>query len=191
MDNKDFLEQFSTAEQETFHQLEQIVDEAIKSKQLLSQKLYIKSNKPMALGDRVSDKIADFGGSWTFIISFLAILVGWIIVNTLILVQRPFDPYPFILLNLVLSCIAAIQAPVIMMSQNRKEDKDRQRSEDDYLINLKTELEVRTLNEKLDLLINDQIRNITEVHKKQIEILTDLQNRLVALEIHKSTENNT
>lgn len=105
------------------------------------------------LGQRLADRIAEFGGSWTFILSFLGFIVVWMVINLIQLLSAPFDPYPFILLNLVLSCLAALQAPVIMMSQNRQEAKDRLRSEHDYHINLKAEREVREIHEKLDYLI--------------------------------------
>lgn len=105
---------------------------------------------PLTFGERLADKVADFGGSWTFIIIFALIIFGWIVLNSFILYKQPFDPYPYILLNLMLSCLAALQAPVIMMSQNRQETKDRQRAQNDYLVNLKAEIEVRTLNEKLE-----------------------------------------
>jgi len=108
---------------------------------------------PSSFGDRMADKIADFGGSWTFILSFLGFLLVWILFNIFWLSNKGFDPYPFILLNLLLSCIAALQAPVIMMSQNRQEEKDRERAKEDLLINQKAEEEIRFLHEKLDLLI--------------------------------------
>ena len=104
-------------------------------------------------GQRVADNVAAFGGSWTFIISFFVFLLGWISVNVFVLLDKGFDPYPFILLNLILSCVAALQAPIIMMSQNRQEEKDRQRAKKDYEINLKSEAEIRALNDKLDQLL--------------------------------------
>ncbi|WP_370637870.1 DUF1003 domain-containing protein [Flavobacterium wongokense] len=104
-------------------------------------------------GERVADKVADFGGSWTFIISFLIFIVIWIGVNVFIYVNKEFDPYPFILLNLILSCVASLQAPIIMMSQNRQEDKDRERAKKDFEINLKSEMEICEINRKLDMLI--------------------------------------
>lgn len=116
----------------------------------------------LSFGDKISDKMADIAGSWTFIISFCAALFFWIILNVTLLF-RPFDPYPFILLNLVLSCIAALQAPVIMMSQNRQEQKDRIRSENDYKVNLKSELIIEDLHAKLDKLINNQEQIILRV----------------------------
>ncbi|MDP2386968.1 MAG: DUF1003 domain-containing protein [Bacteroidota bacterium] len=102
-------------------------------------------------GQKMADRIAHFVGSWKFIIVFVIVCVGWMCIN--IMALKAFDPYPFILLNLVLSCIAALQAPLIMMSQNRKEDKDRKRSENDYKIDLKAELEIQQLHEKMDILL--------------------------------------
>ena len=117
------------------------------------------------LGQRVADKVASFGGSWTFIISFVFFLILWICVNAFILLHRAYDPYPFILLNLILSCIAALQAPVIMMSQNRQEEIDRKRAKNDYMINLKSELEIRMLHEKIDHLILHQEQSLLEIQK--------------------------
>jgi uncharacterized membrane protein len=110
----------------------------------------------LTYGQRLADRVAEFGGSWGFIIGFGVILVGWIAVNTMALLRQPFDPYPYILLNLVLSCLAAVQAPVIMMSQNRQEAKDRLHAEHDYQVNLKAELEIRQLHWKLDQLLTHQ-----------------------------------
>ncbi|WP_291274620.1 DUF1003 domain-containing protein [Flavobacterium sp.] len=129
-------------------------------------------------GQIVADKVADFGGSWTFIISFMFFLFGWIIVNVVVLVDKGFDPYPFILLNLILSCIAALQAPVIMMSQNRQEEKDRERSKKDFMINLKSELEIRMLHEKLDHLIMHQQQELIEIQKIQIDMMNDILERI-------------
>ncbi|RFS13767.1 DUF1003 domain-containing protein [Emticicia sp. C21] len=117
------------------------------------KKELFEDNKPLSFGDRMADKIADFGGSWTFILSFMGFLLIWISFNIYWLSNKGFDPYPFILLNLILSCIAALQAPVIMMSQNRQEEKDRERAKEDLKINQKAEEEIRSLHKKLDLLI--------------------------------------
>lgn len=129
-------------------------------------------------GQVIADKVADFGGSWTFIISFLVFISIWIGANIFILLNKGFDPYPFILLNLILSCIAALQAPVIMMSQNRQEEKDRDRAKKDYMINLKSELEIRMLDEKLDHLIMHQQQELIEVQKVQIEMMNDILERI-------------
>ena len=111
------------------------------------------SQQQSTFGERTADKIAEFGGSWTFIISFGIFIAVWIGANVWLLLNKGFDPYPFILLNLILSCLAALQAPVIMMSQNRQEQKDRERAKSDYQINLRAELEIRLLHEKLDYVI--------------------------------------
>lgn len=124
-------------------------------------KISDEKNDTLSLGQRLSDKIADFGGSWTFITIFMVILISWMIINAVFLKSKAFDPYPFILLNLVLSCIAALQAPIIMMSQNRQEEKDRERAKKDYQINLRAELEIRLLHQKLDE-INDKLRILSK-----------------------------
>ncbi len=131
-------------------------------------------NEKESLGARMADKVAEFGGSWTFIIIFSTILFIWIVLNTVFLHDKGFDPYPFILLNLLLSCIAAVQAPIIMMSQNRQESKDRLRAKKDYMVNLKSEIEIRALHEKLDHLIVHQQQELLEFQKIQIEMLNDV-----------------
>jgi len=129
-------------------------------------------------GQVIADKVADFGGSWTFIISFFIFILIWIGSNVYLLLNKGFDPYPFILLNLILSCLAALQAPVIMMSQNRQEEKDRERAKKDYMINLKSELEIRMLDEKLDHLIMHQQQELIEIQKVQIEMMNDILERI-------------
>ena len=155
--------------------LEQEVLQSIKEQELLSSNMDEVEEPTMPFGDRIADKVAAFGGSWKFIITFFVILFGWIIINSFFLLQAsPFDPYPFILLNLILSCIAAIQAPIIMMSQNRQESKDRKRAEHDYKVNLKAELEVRLLHEKMDYLLTKQWQRLMELQKMQMEMLDKL-----------------
>jgi uncharacterized membrane protein len=129
-------------------------------------------------GQLVADKVADFGASWKFIILFGMFIVLWILANIYILYNKGFDSYPFILLNLILSCLAALQAPVIMMSQNRQEEKDRERARKDYMINLKSELEIRMLHEKLDHLIRHQQEELIEIQKIQIEMMNDILSRI-------------
>jgi len=131
-------------------------------------------HQELKLGQRVADKVANFGGSWTFIISFAVFLGVWIAVNVTFLANQGFDPYPFILLNLILSCLAALQAPIIMMSQNRQEEKDRERAQKDYMVNLKAELEIRMLHEKIDHLIMHQQQELLELQKIQIEMMNDI-----------------
>jgi uncharacterized membrane protein len=129
-------------------------------------------------GQIIADKVASFGGSWTFIISFFVFITIWIISNVIVFTNKEFDPYPFILLNLILSCIAALQAPVIMMSQNRQEEKDRERAKKDYMINLKSELEIRMLDDKIDHLVMHQQQELIEIQKVQIEMMNDILNRI-------------
>lgn len=129
-------------------------------------------------GQKVADNVAAFGGSWKFIILFGVFILLWILANIYILMNKGFDPYPFILLNLILSCLAALQAPVIMMSQNRQEEKDRERAKKDYMINLKSELEIRMLHEKLDHLIMHQQEELIEIQKVQIEMMNDILTRI-------------
>ena len=131
-----------------------------------------------SFGQKIADHVANFGGSWTFIISFLLFIMIWIGSNVYILVNKGFDPYPFILLNLILSCIAALQAPVIMMSQNRQEEKDRNRAKKDYMINLKSELEIRMIHDKIDHLIMHQQQELIEIQKVQIEMMNDILNQI-------------
>ncbi len=128
----------------------------------------------ITFGQKLADKVAEFGGSWGFIIFFMSFLVVWILLNVFWLSNHGFDPYPFILLNLILSCIAAIQAPVIMMSQNRQEEKDRERAKKDYKINLKSELEIRELHEKIDHLIIHYQQDLLEIQKTQIDLLENI-----------------
>ena len=157
--------------------LEDAVINSIKQNDIMTFNTRI-TNEPMKVGDRISDKVASFGGSWKFIIIFFIILFVWILINSLYFLSGPFDPYPFILMNLILSCLAAIQAPIIMMSQNRQEMKDRIRSENDYKINLKSEIEIRTLHEKVDHLLLDQWSKMMRIQEIQIEILEEIRNKI-------------
>jgi uncharacterized membrane protein len=154
--------------------LEAEVVRSLTEHDLLSRDINTDFEEQLTLGQRMADRVAEFGGSWNFIICFAAVMLIWIVINTVILIWRPFDPYPFILLNLVLSCLAAIQAPVIMMSQNRQEAKDRLRGEQDYRVNLKAELEIRHLNEKLDHLIVHQWERLLKIQQIQMELMEQL-----------------
>ncbi|HET7817902.1 MAG TPA: DUF1003 domain-containing protein [Bacteroidia bacterium] len=175
---KNYLNVLLDQEDIQIRKLNEIVAEAIREERLIVEKLANQADEDVKTGQRIADKVASFGGSWRFIISFIIILVAWIIVNTVVLLEKPFDPYPFILLNLILSCIAALQAPVIMMSQNRKEQKDRKRSENDYLINLKAEIEIRNLHSKLDMLIAEEMKNLFTVQRLQMEELEKIKSTL-------------
>ncbi len=155
--------------------LEREVIESLRQHDILAENLNSTVDQKATLGQRLADKVASFGGSWTFILCFAGVLVIWIIFNSVsFLKESPFDPYPYILLNLVLSCLAAIQAPVIMMSQNRQEAKDRLRSENDYRVNLKAELEIRHLHSKLDLLLTHQWQRLLEIQQVQTDLLEEL-----------------
>lgn len=170
----------SIIEEETgkLKDLDKEVIDSIKENDIISENINISSNEKLRVGDRVADKVASFGGSWSFIIIFFIILLGWVMLNTVFLIKKPFDPYPFILMNLILSCLAAVQAPIIMMSQNRQEMKDRMRSENDYKVNLKSEIEIRTLHEKVDHLLLDQWSRMMKIQEMQIEMLEEIRKRV-------------
>jgi uncharacterized membrane protein len=169
-----YLENMLTSELGELSELEKEVIQSISQHELLSSNIETELAENLTFGERVSDKIASFGGSWTFILIFFSFLFLWMAINVYFVATRPFDPYPFILLNLILSCLAAIQAPIIMMSQNRKEAKDRQRSEYDYQVNLKAELEIRLLHEKIDHLIINQNQRLIEIQQIQVDLLEDI-----------------
>ncbi|MEI8113024.1 MAG: DUF1003 domain-containing protein [Bacteroidia bacterium] len=173
-----YIESFLTKQIGTLTQLEKTVLVSLKDKSTLSDKLDGDEKLANTFGQRIADKVAAFGGSWTFIISFGVFLLIWICINIYWLGNKGFDPYPFILLNLILSSLAALQAPVIMMSQNRQEEKDRERGKMDYMINLKSELEIRMLHEKIDHLIINEQQEVIEIHKVQIEMLNDILKRI-------------
>ena len=154
--------------------LDQEVIESLQQHEILSNDLSKQFERKLTFGERLSDHIAEFGGSWKFLITFGAVLVIWIAINGVLLVTHAFDPYPFILLNLILSCLAAVQAPVIMMSQNRAEARDRLRAENDYKVNLKAELEIRHLHEKIDHLLRRQYNRLFEIQQIQIELLEEI-----------------
>ena len=157
--------------------IEQTVVDALSDNATLSDKLDDEIQE-FTFGQKVADKVASFGGSWTFIISFMFFLVAWIALNVFMLANKGFDPYPFILLNLILSCVAALQAPVIMMSQNRTEERDRDRAKKDYMINLKSELEIRMLHEKIDHLLLHQEQSMIEIQKVQMDMMEDILSKI-------------
>jgi len=168
-----YISEFLLKEVSELTDLEKTVVQSVKDKSILISQVEEKETQN-TYGQKIADKVAEFGGSWTFIISFLTFLVVWICVNVFFFLNQGFDPYPFILLNLILSCVAALQAPVIMMSQNRQEEKDRERSKNDYMINLKSELEIRMLHEKIDHLIMHQEEALLEMQKVQIDMMSDI-----------------
>ncbi len=172
------IEKMLNSEAEQLKRLQSIVKKAIEEESLIVENLLHQPTEVLTTGQSISDKVARFGGSWNFIIAFGVILFLWILYNSVAPEKAIFDPFPFILMNLILSCIAALQAPVIMMSQNRQEEKDRKRSENDYLINLKAELEIRSLNQKLDILLEEQIKVLFESQAKQLEILKEINSKV-------------
>jgi len=172
------IQKLFAIENEHMRKLHQIVSDSIKEEELIVTNLLNPPQETLTRGQLISDKVARFGGSWMFIISFTIMLMIWILFNTLVPDKEKFDPYPFILMNLVLSTIAALQAPIIIMSQNRKEEKDRKRAENDYLINLKAELELRSLHQKIDLLLQEQVKTIYDIQLKQMEILKSISKNL-------------
>ena len=161
--------------------LEEDVLKTLQNQETLSAKINTESeSSKFTLGQRLADKIASFGGSWKFIIMFGVFILIWIFSNIVFLINKGFDPYPFILLNLILSCLAALQAPVIMMSQNRQEEKDRDRAKQDYMVNLKSELEIRMLHEKIDHLIIHQQQELLNIQQVQVEMMKDIMKQLSA-----------
>jgi uncharacterized membrane protein len=171
---KDYIKEVLEDEIGELSALDQEVIESLEQHEILSSDISKQFERKLTFGERLSDHIAEFGGSWKFLISFGAVLVIWIAINGVILVTHAFDPYPFILLNLILSCLAAVQAPIIMMSQNRAEARDRLRAENDYKVNLKAELEIRHLHEKIDHLLRRQYNRLFEIQQIQIELLEEI-----------------
>ena len=163
------------AEKGELSYLEKEVLDSIAKHEILATQVDEKYEANLTFGQRLSDRIAQFGGSWKFIILFGCLLLAWVVINSIALFVRPFDPYPYIFLNLILSCLAAIQAPIIMMSQNRQEDKDRLRVMHDYQVNLKAELEIRQLHQKLDHLLSNQWERLVEIQEVQMELLTEMR----------------
>jgi len=157
--------------------LEQEVLNSIRDQELLTKNVDAEFEEKWSLGERLADRIATFGGSWVFLICFGAFLTLWIGANTIVLAWHPPDPYPFILLNLILSCLAAIQAPIIMMSQNRQEAKDRVRSQHDYQVNLKAELEIRHLHDKIDHLLSHQWDRLAQIQEIQLDLLSEISKK--------------
>jgi uncharacterized membrane protein len=171
---KDYVKEVLQDEIGELSALDHEVIESLQQHEILSSDISKQFEKKLTFGERLSDHIAEFGGSWKFLITFGAVLLVWIAINGVVLVTHAFDPYPFILLNLILSCLAAVQAPIIMMSQNRAEARDRLRAENDYKVNLKAELEIRHLHEKIDHLLRRQYNRLFEIQQIQIELLEEI-----------------
>ena len=174
----EYIEQLLQKDLGELDDLEKEVVASLRDNELLSENLNEQYEQQLTLGERIADRVAEFGGSWAFIGWFALFMLAWIGFNTYALFWKPFDPYPFILLNLVLSLLAAIQAPIIMMSQNRQEDRDRMRAENDYQVNLKSEVEIRMLGEKLDQLLHHEMRRFLEIQQIQTDMLNELHAKL-------------
>lgn len=172
-----YVEKILEKERGEISKLEKDVVKSMRKQELLSKNVNLEFDRGLTFGERLADSFAAFGGSWRFIIIFSVIIIVWITINAVLLLSKPFDPYPFILLNLVLSCIAAFQAPVIMMSQNRQEARDRLRAEHDYRINLKAELEIRNLHEKIDHLLRIQWERLIEIQQIQMELMEEVSSK--------------
>lgn len=172
-----YVEQLLERERGEISALERQVVESLAREETVARNIESAWADTRTRGERIADFVAEVGGSWAFILGFFAVLTAWIGFNVLATGRAGFDPYPFILLNLVLSCLAAVQAPIIMMSQKRQEAKDRLRAENDYRVNLKAELEIRHLHEKVDHLINRQWERLAEIQQIQLEIMEDLAAR--------------
>lgn len=169
-----YVEEILREEHGEYSDLDREVAESIARQETIAENVEDDFEGHRTLGERFSDNLASFGGSWAFLISFGVVLFGWMVLNVA-MAASAFDPYPFILLNLVLSCLAAVQAPIIMMSQKRQEAKDRLRSANDYQVNLKAELEIRHLHEKMDHLITRQWQRLAEIQQVQLEMLQEAQ----------------
>jgi uncharacterized membrane protein len=172
-----YVESLLESEKGELTSLEREVVQSLRQHELLTTNVDAEFEKEWTVGERLADRLAVFGGSWTFLMLFGVFLAAWILTNSLVLLWHPVDPYPFILLNLVLSCLAAMQAPIIMMSQNRQEAKDRLRSQHDYQVNLKAELEIRQLHEKVDHLLSHQWERLVEIQQLQLDLLSEARGR--------------
>ena len=173
----EYVQDIIKADKGELSTLEKEVVESLKKQELLSENINDEYDQSLTFGERLADKLADFGGSWRFIGIFSGVLFLWMVINSSLLIWKPFDPYPFIFLNLILSCLAAIQAPVIMMSQNRQEARDRLQAEHDYRVNLKAELEIRHLHEKMDHLLMNQWQRLLEIQQVQMEFMGELAHK--------------
>jgi len=172
-----YIQQLLQEEKGEISSLEQEVIESLRQQEILSINPDAEHVAGMTIGQRMADRLASLAGSWAFILSFAGVLLCWILINTISLLRQPFDPYPYILLNLVLSCLAAMQAPIIMMSQSRQEARDRLHAQRDYQVNLKAELEIRHLHQKIDHLLSHQWERLIEIQDIQMELINEVKQR--------------
>jgi uncharacterized membrane protein len=174
---EEYITNILEAEKGQLSILEKEVMKSLKEHEFLSKNINIEFDRQLTVGERIADRLTTFAGSWKFISIFIITVLIWMVVNSIVFVLKPFDPYPFILLNLVLSCLAAIQAPIILMSQNRQESRDRLQAEYDYRVNLKAELEVRQLHEKIDHLLMYQWQRLLEIQEIQMDMLEEIAHK--------------
>ncbi len=174
---KEFVREEMERERGELSAIEHEVLESMHKNETVVEDLNREFDDSLTFGDRLADRVASIGGSWGFVVGFLSFLLIWVIVNTIVLMTDAYDPYPFILLNLFLSMIAALQAPIIMMSQNRSAARDRQQAENDFKTNLKAELEVRAIGEKLDQLLHNHWARLMEIQQMQMEMMQDMKGR--------------
>ncbi len=172
-----YVEELLTTERGELTDLDLEVMDSLRKQEIFAHNPEKEFDADLTLGQRLADRIADFGGSWAFISIFGAVFLLWMFMNSIFLINKPFDPYPYILLNLVLSCLAALQAPVIMMSQNRQEARDRMRAEHDYQVNLKAELEIRQLHQKIDHMLSHQWERMIEIQKIQMDLIDETRSK--------------
>lgn len=172
-----YVESLLSKEKGEIDELQREVLRSLREQEFVSRNPEAEFQAELTAGEHLADRIASFGGSWTFISIFVGVLMLWIASNSLLLVTQAFDPYPYILLNLLLSCVAALQAPVIMMSQRRQEARDRIRAVRDYQVNLKAELEVQYLHQKLDHLLSRQWERLVEIQEIQLELMQEIRGR--------------
>jgi uncharacterized membrane protein len=173
----EYVKSLLEAERGELSALDKEVLESLRQQEILSRNPEEELQSVLTTGQRLADRVTAFGGSWRFITLFAAVLFLWIIVNSVVLIIRPFDPYPYIFLNLILSCLAAVQAPVIMMSQIRQETRDRLHAMHDYQVNLKAELEIRHLHQKIDHLLSHQWERLVEIQEIQMELINEVRGR--------------
>ena len=174
--NAKYYERILRKEKGRLSNLEKEVIESLKGHEFISENINLQFEKKLTFGERLSDKLALFGGSWLFVVSFFILICFWMVLN-LYIISNAFDPYPFILLNLILSCLAAVQAPVILMSQNRQAAKDRLQSEQDYLVNLNAELQIRQLNSKFDVFMRHHLEIMNDIISSQEDLQEQLERR--------------
>ncbi len=170
----EYIEKLIRKDKGALSSFEKEIIDSLSSQHILVENVNKKFEKKLTFGQKMADRVARFGGSWKFILSFLALLVVWMILNTIFVRNEGFDPYPFILLNLVLSSLAALQAPIIMMSQNRQAARDRLQNNEEYCTNLKAELEIQHLQSKLDFFMKNQWESLLELQRIQIELTEDI-----------------